>query len=357
MGKIQRASWTGAVAAVRRSTQHVETLRSVAEVRERASLATKHTLPEICVLGATNVGKSSLLNHVFGYRNRARASSVPGRTSAIDVFEVDEHLRCVDLPGYSGVATDGRVEQQWNDEWGALVDAYLAESARTARSPLRAALLLVDSRSAFSRRESESWDVRVARRLADLEIPTLLVLTKDDRLVPCQRSGGSAIDVRASIGQRKLQRAVRSERVPSVHGSHAARPSVHLSRALAKPSVTRDELAAELRSALSWPAALPHVHYSTEKVRCRSHVRRFLRSFVESPDRDACAQLLRDAWGGRGGGGAKEEAATAAVVSLQQDLEGQERVEEEVVEVTEAPAPRSVAERLEARRARFRRAH
>ena len=53
----------------------------------------------------------------------------------------------------------------------------------------------------------------------------------------------------------------------------------------------------------------------------------------------------------------KEEAATAAVVSLQQDLEGQERVEEEVVEVTEAPAPRSVAERLEARRARFRRAH
>ena len=300
-------SWTGAptTSSSRSAVRRVDSLRSVGEVRERAALlesasGTAAPLPEICVIGATNVGKSSLLNHVLGYQNRARASSVPGRTSAVDVFDVDERVALVDLPGYSGVATDGRVERQWNEEWGELVDTYLTTMASSASSPLRAALLLVDSRAAFARRERDSWDVRVAARLVELGIPTLLILTKDDRLVAADRQaqGGSgrAIDVRASIGVRKLQRAVRSARRPGLHGTHEQRPSISLARALKKRTVTRDELAGELRASLRWPAALPHIHYTTEQRRCRSHVRRFLRSFVEAPDRAACAVLLRNAW-------------------------------------------------------------
>ena len=58
--------------------------------------------PEIAFVGRSNVGKSSAINTLLG-RNRnkiARVSGQPGRTQGINIFEIDESFRFVDLPGY-----------------------------------------------------------------------------------------------------------------------------------------------------------------------------------------------------------------------------------------------------------------
>src|ERR1700682_1507666 len=59
-----------------------------------------HLLTEIAVAGRSNVGKSSLLNHLFESKGLVKTSSVPGKTQAINFFLVDDRLTFVDLPGY-----------------------------------------------------------------------------------------------------------------------------------------------------------------------------------------------------------------------------------------------------------------
>lgn len=54
---------------------------------------------EICFIGRSNVGKSSLINALANNKNLAKTSSTPGRTQLINLFE-DENYRLVDLPGY-----------------------------------------------------------------------------------------------------------------------------------------------------------------------------------------------------------------------------------------------------------------
>ena len=57
-------------------------------------------MPEVAVVGRSNVGKSSLINALFNRRNLAKISSTPGKTRLINYFSVDDELYFVDLPGY-----------------------------------------------------------------------------------------------------------------------------------------------------------------------------------------------------------------------------------------------------------------
>jgi GTP-binding protein len=56
--------------------------------------------PQIAFMGASNVGKSSLINRLLKVRRLARTSKTPGRTRAIDFYLVNRNLYFVDLPGY-----------------------------------------------------------------------------------------------------------------------------------------------------------------------------------------------------------------------------------------------------------------
>ena len=83
------------------------------------------TLPEVAFAGRSNVGKSSMLNALFGRKSLAKVSQKPGKTSTINFFAT-EGARFVDLPGY-GYA---RVAKSEKGRWAEL----RAISTRTATS-------------------------------------------------------------------------------------------------------------------------------------------------------------------------------------------------------------------------------
>lgn len=125
---------------------------------------------EIVFVGRSNVGKSSLLNVIFG-RQIARTSSNPGKTRSLLFFTVNNSYHFVDFPGY-GYAKVSRVERQ---KWQSLVDDYF-ESKR----PLQGIFLLVDSMIPNQRSDLEAFEF--FKKFTDV----FIVLTKIDRVTKSQ---------------------------------------------------------------------------------------------------------------------------------------------------------------------------
>lgn len=71
------------------------------------------TLPRFCFVGRSNVGKSSLINHLCDQQRLAKVSSVPGKTQAINLFEIDQQLYMFDLPGYGFSETGKNLRMSW----------------------------------------------------------------------------------------------------------------------------------------------------------------------------------------------------------------------------------------------------
>lgn len=124
-------------------------------------------LPEIAFAGRSNVGKSSLLNVLVRRRAFARVSKTPGRTREINFFRVNDEFLLVDLPGY-GYA---RLAKERRAEWRPLIEGYLRTTTQ-----LRGLVLLLDAR-----REPSDDDRAMLGFLADLEVPTLVAITKMDK--------------------------------------------------------------------------------------------------------------------------------------------------------------------------------
>ena len=78
-------------------------------------------LPEVAVVGRSNVGKSSLLNDLFELKNLAKTSGTPGKTQLINFFQIDNALAIIDLPGY-GYA---KVAKHLKENWGENIQEYL----------------------------------------------------------------------------------------------------------------------------------------------------------------------------------------------------------------------------------------
>lgn len=92
--------------------------------------------PEYAFVGRSNVGKSSLLNAVVN-ANVARTSNTPGRTQTLNLFNIDDRVMLVDLPGY-GYA---RVSKEDALNWLQRLEDYLM-----TRRQLRRLFILIDSR-------------------------------------------------------------------------------------------------------------------------------------------------------------------------------------------------------------------
>ena len=126
------------------------------------------SLPEVAFAGRSNVGKSSLLNSLVRRKSFARVSRTPGRTREINFFRVNNGFVLVDLPGY-GYA---RVSKAKKSEWRPLIESYLRRTTQ-----LRGIVLLLDIR-----REPSDDDLAMLDYLAELEVPTIVALTKMDKL-------------------------------------------------------------------------------------------------------------------------------------------------------------------------------
>ncbi len=143
-------------------------------------------LPQVAFAGRSNVGKSSLINRLLG-RTRtpiARVSGTPGKTQEINFFQVDAlsdrdatdfEFFLVDLPGY-GYA---KVPKHLRGAWKPLIEGYLEGSER-----LRGVVQLIDCRH-----DPTPEDRSMVAFLAALEIPTLVVVTKVDKLKKAGRAG------------------------------------------------------------------------------------------------------------------------------------------------------------------------
>ncbi len=133
------------------------------------------TLPELAVVGRSNVGKSSLINMLVGQDGLARTSRTPGRTRLINWFEVGDKkpFFLVDLPGYGYADVAAKVR----DTWRPLIENYLE-----TRTTLAGVLLLVDIRRGVQDEELDfvPW-------LEQKQKPLVVALTKADKLSKSKR--------------------------------------------------------------------------------------------------------------------------------------------------------------------------
>lgn len=129
-----------------------------------------HGIPmqEIAIVGKSNVGKSSLINHLLKKEDLAKVSSKPGKTQTINFFNVDNKLALVDLPGY-GFA---RVPLELKKQWAKSLDGYL----RT-RKPLKLLIILLDCRH-----KPSAEDIELILWAKAYNKPFIIVLTKYDKL-------------------------------------------------------------------------------------------------------------------------------------------------------------------------------
>ncbi|MBI3812666.1 MAG: YihA family ribosome biogenesis GTP-binding protein [Nitrospirae bacterium] len=150
----------------------------------------KDDLPEIAVVGRSNVGKSSLLNCLLQRKGLAKTSSTPGKTRLINFFRVALGLNppltfyIVDLPGY-GYAKASMTQRE---EWGGMVEDFLAH-----RPSLRGLVVLLDIR-----REPSPLDEQLLLWIQSYKIPVILVATKSDQL-PRSRQSAALQHVHASL--------------------------------------------------------------------------------------------------------------------------------------------------------------
>jgi GTP-binding protein len=123
---------------------------------------------EVAFAGRSNAGKSSALNTLTRQKNLARTSKTPGRTQLINVFELEEDLRLVDLPGY-GFA---KVPVAMKKKWQASLGEYLQK-----RKSLKGLVVLMDIRHPF-----KDLDQDLIHWAVDSNIPVLALITKADKL-------------------------------------------------------------------------------------------------------------------------------------------------------------------------------
>jgi len=129
---------------------------------------------EVAFAGRSNAGKSSALNTLTNQKSLARTSKTPGRTQLINVFEIAENKRLIDLPGYGFAKVPLEMKKKWQKALG----EYLEK-----RECLKGLVVLMDIRHPL-----KDLDKDLIHWAVDSELPILVLLTKCDKLSQGQRS-------------------------------------------------------------------------------------------------------------------------------------------------------------------------
>nr|WP_220493925.1 ribosome biogenesis GTP-binding protein YihA/YsxC [Shewanella sp. SG41-4] len=139
---------------------------------------------EIAFAGRSNAGKSSALNALTEQKSLARTSKTPGRTQLINVFQLDDDRRLVDLPGYGFAQVPLALKHKWQEALG----EYLQK-----RACLSGVVVLMDIRHPL-----KDLDMQMIEWAVLSNIPVLALLTKSDKLTQSVKMK-TVNDVRAAL--------------------------------------------------------------------------------------------------------------------------------------------------------------
>lgn len=123
---------------------------------------------EVAFAGRSNAGKSTAINALANRKKLAFVSKTPGRTQALNFFDMGGQRHLVDLPGYGYAAVPGKEQERWTE----LVSAYI-----TTRNALKLLVLVADVRQGIT-----PYDRYMLEWLAPTGKPVHVLLTKVDKL-------------------------------------------------------------------------------------------------------------------------------------------------------------------------------
>ncbi len=169
----------------------------------------KEPWPQVAFAGRSNVGKSSLLNALFGQK-LAQVSKTPGKTRTLNYYLVNHRCFFVDLPGYGFAA----VPKKERERWGRNVTDYILHEER-----LELVVTLVDPRVPTS-----PLDQALLELCFQAARPVLVVLTKADAL-----SRGALAAERL-----RVQRDLRLAELPLVFSAKSGEGKRELRKAIAE---------------------------------------------------------------------------------------------------------------------------
>lgn len=128
----------------------------------------KGNLPEIVLVGKSNVGKSSFVNTMTGRKSLARTSNVPGKTRQINFYNMDDNFYFVDLPGY-GYSKMSKEEKVFS---GNYIEKYLAEGQNVTLI-----ILLLDIRH-----KPTADDMLMYEYILKSNLPFIVLTNKADKI-------------------------------------------------------------------------------------------------------------------------------------------------------------------------------
>ena len=130
----------------------------------------KDDLPEIVLVGKSNVGKSSFINTMLSRKNLARTGSQPGKTRQINFYDVNHKFYFVDLPGY-GFSKMSKEEQI---KVGKFIEEYLSVSHKICLI-----IFLIDIRHSPTENDKLMYDYVVHTNR-----PCIIIANKADKIAP-----------------------------------------------------------------------------------------------------------------------------------------------------------------------------
>lgn len=125
-------------------------------------------LPQIVLVGKSNVGKSSFINTMINRKKLARTSSEPGKTRQINFYNMDSKFYFVDLPGYGY----SKMSKQEQIRVGSFIEEYLSKSANIALI-----IFLIDIRHSPTENDRLMY-----RYIIDTNKPCIIVANKADKV-------------------------------------------------------------------------------------------------------------------------------------------------------------------------------
>ncbi len=123
---------------------------------------------EVAFIGRSNSGKSTAINSITGKKRLAKTSKTPGRTQLLNFFQIDEHIRLVDLPGYGFANVPNDIQANW--------EKTIANYLKTRKS-LKGLVITMDIRHPL-----KSQDQAMLAWVSHYQIPVYILLTKADKL-------------------------------------------------------------------------------------------------------------------------------------------------------------------------------